>query len=360
VSRVFISDCEGPISKNDNAYEATAHFVPKGAKMFTVISRYDDALASILRRRGYKAGDTLKLVLPFLKAYGVTDQKMREFSAKNLVLVPGAKETVNHVRQAAPSFIVSTSYEHYIEALCQALEFPFANAYCTRVSFDKFTITERERKQLKQVGMTIAQIPTFEVPASAESPKDLSESARTAIQLLDEIFWEEIGKMEIGRTYFEVKPIGGTEKAEAIIDVTHKLGMTLNDVVYVGDSITDEEAFKLVKRGGGLTVSFNGNQYAVRDADIAVLSESSVVTAVLADIFINFGKQEVMLLVENWDRETVQKSGVTRDLLARFFSLYRDKLPEVKMVTNDNMEALAKQSSEFRKKVRGEVVGGLG
>jgi len=32
--------------------------------------------------------------------------------------------------------------------------------------------------------------------------------------------------------------------------------------MYVGDSITDAEAFRLMRDAGGLAVSFNGNGYA--------------------------------------------------------------------------------------------------
>src|SRR4030067_1182546 len=99
VKHVFISDCEGPISKNDNAFEAAAHFVPDGDKLFAIISKYDDVLADIVRKPGYNAGDTLKLILPFLKAYGVTDERLREFSAENLVLIAGSRETLEHVRR---------------------------------------------------------------------------------------------------------------------------------------------------------------------------------------------------------------------------------------------------------------------
>jgi hypothetical protein len=35
-------------------------------------------------------------------------------------------------------------------------------------------------------------------------------------------------------------------------------------------------------------------------------------------------------------------------------------LPKVKIITSKNKEELAKESSEFRKKVRGEAVGRLG
>ncbi len=69
MKRIFVSDCEGPISKNDNAFELAAHFIPEGEKLFTNISKYDDVLADVLQKPGYTAGSTLKLILPFFKAY---------------------------------------------------------------------------------------------------------------------------------------------------------------------------------------------------------------------------------------------------------------------------------------------------
>ena len=68
--RVFITDCEGPITKNDNAAELCEAFVPGGDRFFKKISLYDDYLAEVARRPGYKAGDTLRLILPFFKAMG--------------------------------------------------------------------------------------------------------------------------------------------------------------------------------------------------------------------------------------------------------------------------------------------------
>jgi energy-converting hydrogenase A subunit R len=360
VRRVFVSDCEGPISKNDNAFELTSRFVPDGDKLFTVVSRYDDVLAEVVRKTGYHAGGTLKLVLPFLKAYGVTDQKMREFSAEHLVCVPGIKDTLKHVRGLAPAFIVSASYEHYLRALCEVLEFPFENTYCTRVCMDKYGIRETEKEELKQTVKEIAQIPVFEIPSDAESLDDLPKEHQKTVKRLDEIFWKRIAEMEIGRIYCEVNPVGGGEKAEAIKDIVHELGIAVTDVMYVGDSITDDEAFKLVERKGGLTVSFNGNQYAIRNAEVAVLSENSIVTAVVADAFLRFGKPEAICLVKNWNRRALEKSPVSRNLLDRLFSLYPGRLPKARIITNQNMETLAEESSRFRNKVRGEAIGRLG
>ena len=360
MKRVFISDCEGPISKNDNAFELTSHYVPNGDKLFAVISKYDDVLAEILKRPNYRAGDTLKLILPFLKAYDVTDAKMREFSAKSLLLIANVKDALSHVRNIAYAFIVSTSYQHYIEALCQVLNFPYENTYCTKLCLDKYSITGKERSELKELAREIAEMPLIKIPPNAKALSDFSKKDQELIRQLDEIFWNTITKMKIGKIFSEVNPVGGSEKAEAMKDAAKKVGVELSAVMYVGDSITDVEAFRLVKENGGLAVSFNGNEYAVKNAEIAILSENSIPTAIIAEVFSKLGKEQTLKIVQDWGHKTLKKAPINPTLINKLESLYPKKLPKVKIITKENMDALAKESSEFRKKVRGEAIGRLG
>jgi energy-converting hydrogenase A subunit R len=360
LKRVFVSDCEGPLTKNDNAYELTAQFVPDGEKVFTIISKYDDILADIVKRPGYNAGDTLKLVLPFLKASDITDSQMQEFSAQTLILISGTKKTLQHITSLAEAFIVSTSYEHYIKALCDHLCFPFENTYCTRVSLDKYNVSAEERAKLEAIAKEIASLPMITIPPEAKTLKDLSNKDQENVNRLDEIFWKEIPAMKIGRVFSEVRPVGGEQKAAAILDIVNKLQVPLSSVMYVGDSITDVQAFQLVREGGGFTASFNGNTYAVRNAEVAVQAENNTLTAVLADVFLNHGKAKVIGLVETWTPKDLKDSVVNPALAKHLLSLHPDELPKVQTVTPKNMEALSKQSSEFRKKVRGEAVGKLG
>jgi len=357
---VFMSDCEGPISRNDNAFEITSHFIPNGDKLFTVISKYDDVLADILRKQGYSAGSTLKLILPFLKAYGVTDDQIGEFSAENLLLIANSKSTLEHVRVMASAFIVSTSYEHYIKALCEALDFPYANTYCTRLSIDKYSVNSKEKAKLREIADEIVQTPLISIPRGAKAIGDFSAMDQEVIAQLDRIFWSEIPKMSIGRVFSEVKTVGGSQKAEAIEDAVAKLHADLSEVMYVGDSITDVEAFKLVKENGGLTVSFNGNGYAVENSEIVVLSRSSMVTAVIASLFFKKGKRNTLRLCENWNSRALKRTGVVESLLEQYLSVYSSVLPKVQIVTAQNMDTLVKESSKFRKEVRGEAVGRLG
>ena len=359
MKRIFISDCEGPISKNDNAYELAENFIPNGDRLFANISRYDDALADVLHKHGYSAGSTLKLILPFFKAYDLTDKQIEEFSAQNIVLIADSQTTLRHVQTVADAFIVSTSYEHYIKALCQALGFPYKNTYCTKVSLDKCGITPREKERLRKVAQEIADMPKIVIPQDAKVFNDFSKNDQALIQRLDSIFWSEIPKMFVGKFLVDVVTVGGEQKAEAILDAAKRSGVELSDVMYVGDSITDVEAFKLVRSHGGLTVSFNGNGYAVRNAEVAVLSESSLVTAVIANLFCRFGKEKAVSEVQSWRYETLNESGADSALVKQLLKLYPEGLPKAKIVTDQNMEALTEESSVFRGKVRG-VVGGLG
>jgi len=359
LKRLFISDCEGPISKNDNAFDLAEHFIPSGDRLFANISKYDDVLADIVQKPGYTAGTTLKLILPFFKAYGVTDRQMEEFSQQNIVLIKDTKTTLAHVQRLADSYIVSTSYEHYIRSLCKATDFPFQNTYCTRLSLDQAPITVDEKETLREMAQEIAHMRTIDI-SGINSIENFCDCDQTLLQRLDEIFWSEIPKMTVGKLLTDVVTVGGEQKAESIRDAAKKLGAKFENAMYVGDSITDVEAFQLVRNKGGLSVSFNGNSYAIKAAEVAVQSESNLITATLADIFCKHGKQAAIKAIENWSIEALKKADVDPAILAELTTLYPDCLPKVQIVTSKNMGSLIKESSEFRKKVRGINIGRLG
>ncbi len=356
----FCTDCEGPVSKNDNAFELSGLFIPDGGAFFKLISKYDDFLADIAKKPGYKAGDTLRLILPFLKAYGATNQKITQYSTETILLVPGAKETLQYISKELPSFLISTSYEPYILALCSYLEFPKENAYCTKLDLDKYSLDGNEINRLKEIRKEIAAIPMLEWDSSTSSVNDLSTESKETIRRLDSIFWEEISGMKAGEMLREVNPIGGVEKANAIVDSLKKTGRKLGDVLYVGDSITDVQAFTMVKENGGLAISFNGNSYAIRAADVACMSANTTVISILANAFLKGGKEEVFQLVNNWSHSYIKNSNLDKSIVDKFFKVFDDNLPVVKLITNSTRTDLIRESETFRKTVRGEAIGKLG
>ena len=284
---------------------------------------------------------------------------MKAYSSQNILLVPGADETLRFVLKIMPSFIVSTSYEHYIDALCDAIGFPKENAYCTKVDMDKYDLCEYEIKRLKEIREEISEMPMIEIPEDAESFEALPAETQHVVKRLDEIFWDVISNMKAGRMLREVNPIGGFEKANAVKEIVKKTESDLSKVIYFGDSITDVDPFRLIREGGGLTVSFNGNRYAIREAEIAVMSHSTIVISILTDLFRKIGKEGTLRLVEEWSTSSLE--GICESsLLQRLKTFSADKSPIVERIKPENIDRLARESSAFRRTVRGEVIGRLG
>ncbi len=356
--RQFITDCEGPITKNDNAFEICKEYIEKGEPFYNNISKYDDVLSDVVHRQGYKAGDTLRLVLPFLKAYGATDTGMVEFSRKNLVTVPGAKKTMRFVQEFLSCFIVSTSYEHYIIALSEAINFPLENIYYTSLDLDSVRIDNWEKETLKRLAKEIAGMPSITIPEGSQDLSYLSPTDRKTVSRLDEIFWEEMTDMSTYQLVLDINPVGGDEKASSILDIRRRTGIGLDDTMYIGNGITDMQALQLVKEGGGLGISFNGNQYALREAEVAIVADNTVVTSVLAETFNKAGSEGVWNLVDDWTLENIKKSGHVHEYLVRELEkTYPKTLPTVSRITPKNVKQLAKKSLEIKKTLKGEVAG---
>lgn len=327
--RVFITDCEGPITKNDNAAELSEAFIPQGDRFFAKISLYDDYLAEVVRKPGYKAGDTLRLILPFFKAFGLDHDTMIKFSGRNIAVIPAAATVLQGIRQLLSSYIVSTSYSPYIEAVCSALGFPPGNTYSTAVNLDAYSLSDAERTTLRQLHASIVDLPAFTIPAGARSSSDLPAEDRDVLAQLDDIFWTVLTRLEIYRIVEEVNPVGGKEKARAVEEITVKEGADLSNVLYVGDSITDVDAFRLVKAAGGMAVSFNGNDWAVREASFAITARSAHPIGWIASLFAASGT-----------------SG--------FEDLMMDALNPA------TVAEISRRSSRVRKEVRTEKIGSLG
>ena len=339
-NKIFVSDCEGPISINDNAFELAGHFIEDGEKFFTIVSNYDDILADVIKKPGYNAGGTLKLIIPFLKAYGATNKNIEQFSKDNVLLVPGAMDTLRYVNTIMPSFIVSTSYEHYIRALCDLIGFPFENTYSTRLDIDKYPLNMDDKMKLMELRKKIIEYPDTET--------------------LNEVFWKDLSNMAVGKAIEEVNPVGGEAKKEAIEDIMSKYGYLASDVMYVGDSITDVQPFQYVKDNGGLAVSFNGNKYAIREAEIAIIADNTRIISIIAELFNQNGRNHVIKFIKSFGndpKKTLQKFSIKDDFKNQD-NIFK-KL-NIEIIDDDNKKRLIEDSSLFRKQVRGDSIGGLG
>ena len=357
----FITDLEGPVTINDNPRDLCTHFIDRGQRLFAVVSRYDQVLARVIRRQGYKSGDHLRLILPFLKAYGVTDNRMQEFSRKHVKVVPGADKAMRFVQELMASFMVSSGYEHFVGAVCEEIGFPFDNVYCTRLSLDSVRIDDWESQILKNFAQEIALMPMLEVPPGARSMREFPSKDQQTIARLDEIFWQEMSDLSSYRFLNEVSIIGGDDKAASIVDVCKKTGVSMEDTCYIGNDVSDVQALALVKRGGGLSIAFNANESAVKEAEVLVLSSNAVTTSILVEAFHRAGRDGAMSLVENWTIPGIRDSGLVHDYLVRELErAFPKQLPRVVRITRENLEPLVQESLRFREKENSEAASGLG
>ena len=378
VKKVFITDCEGPLTLNDNAYELADEFIEDGGKLFKIISRFDDYLVDDVKLENYHAGDTLKLIVPFYKLAGLTNEKMIKFSRENIYLVDGSDDTLRFANELIDSFIVSTSYGQYIEALCNYIDFPFQNTYHTQLDVDGATNFNQSDKKSDNVSYSSNNSQTIvgdKSPKFIEELKKVEEFRKIILEHGEEneedfnvwydIFFNEFPKLEINKYIESVKTVGGKGKQIAVEDIVEKLDLGQGSIIYMGDSITDVEPLQYARDNGGLSVSFNGNEYPMNVAEIAVISDHTIVSSILIDLHSRFDKEYVMDFIREYSQKgpnaAFEDFEVDYSLVEEFEKVFHNrKAPIIEIITAENRAHLLKLSREMRNGIRGKDIGGLG
>jgi predicted HAD superfamily phosphohydrolase len=335
---MYCTDLEGPVTKNDNAAELCAAVVPDGGELFRRVSAYDDYLAEVVNMPGYRAGDTLRLILPFMMAHGLTQGGMASFSARGILVVPGAGDVLGRIAGTAPAYVISTSYCQYVHAVCAAIRFPKDQTFCTRVNLEDFAIPEDEVPRVRELAERVLSREVIDIPSFATGPEDMSEEDQGTVADLDEVFWDLLPELSVYSIVEEVSPVGGPEKATSIERAARMRDVQMHQVMYVGDSITDVDAFRTVRRNGGLAVSFNGNRWAVEEADVAIVCPRAEPMLPFARAFLGGGRTRVE--GTDWGQDFTDCSCT--------------------WLEGADVEPVVEASERMRKAVRGEEIGRLG
>lgn len=343
----FITDCEGPLTLNDNAFELSANFIDNGDELFKILSLYDDYLADIVKKENYKAGNTLKLILPFFIAENLKNDNLVDFSKKHIYAVNDSKFLLSYLKKSMNTYIVSTSYGQYIEAVSDYMEVPFENTFYTRVNLDGLTLNEEELEKINEFKGLIL-----------ENPDDYG--------LFDDIFFNEIVNMGFYEGIRDVDVVGGQGKKLAIDEIIRRDGIDADEILYIGDSITDVEPLDFARKNNGVSISFNGNEYPLKVAEIAVVSPSAVATAVIANIYAKYDKNKVLEFIKDYNDLKDYKSlfddyNIESEIKKKFFSVFNNEdYPIIQIIAEDNFDEILKSSKDMRNNIRGQDIGGLG
>ena len=342
----FITDCEGPLTLNDNAFEIAADFIEDGGELFKILSLYDDYLVDVVKKENYKAGNTLKLILPFFVVENLTNEDFIDYSKNHIYAVNDSKFLLEYLKKAMNTYIVSTSYGQYIEAVSDYLEVPFENTFYTNVDIDSLHLNDEE----------IQKIVEF---------KDMILNNPEDYELFDDIFFNQISQMGIYDEISKIEVVGGEGKKLAIDEIIERDGIDVKGMLYIGDSITDVEPLEFARKNNGVSISFNGNEYPLKVAEIAIVSPSAVATAVVANVYAENDKNKVLEFIKDYNitddlKKLFSDYNIDSKIENKFFSVFADEYPIIETVTEENYESILEVSKLMRNNIRGQDIGGLG
>ncbi len=290
--RIICFDLEGPLSPQDNAYEVLS-LAENGEKIFEVISKYDDIIA-LEGREGYEPGDTLALIVPFLLLNEISEKDIENVS-KRAKIVDGAKELISKLHSEGwKVYIISTSYEQHAHHIGSQLNIPKENITCTKLSLEelKANVGNFEMKRMKNAEREIIQL----YPHMDED--------KMVVNLLDRFFFDKLPKTGYGNILEKVQVVGGKRKVQAINRIARENEAKLSNIVAVGDSITDYKMLKEVRDNGGLSVVFNGNEYAIPYANIGLASlDIRFLQLLLRDHYFDRKRDRLIKTVKSWETE---------------------------------------------------------
>lgn len=364
IEMVF-SDLEGPWVKADHAFDAVSKAVPGGARLFSILSSYDDYRFFVEHAEGYEPGDTLKLIAPFLLVYGVDDAFLRTIAnlPSNTSIIPEAREAIRHIKEYQCFYLISTSYEQYVERAASLLGVEVQKAYSTHFPIDGYrdSLRKDDLALVKDWASRILQMPLIETDQSGE----LSGSSLEAKGELDRFFWEILPTTSFRTLMEELEPVGGSRKFRALEEALEAEGKGISSAMVVGDSITDSVMLERTRDAGGLAVSFNGNRYSIFNSNAAIISSNCWPTAALSEVFQVSGLRGVEESAGIWDASRLsdlESSGLIGEDLYAAMGDAQDgsSPPEVHWLEAVDVDRVVEESEDFRKRVRGEEIGSLG
>lgn len=354
-------DLEGPISITDFAAELSKKLThaleldPRKYNIrdfFTMISNYDDYIIDVpgvkeeLNIPEYQPGDTLRLMAP-LYIMCLKEKDLISLARANIGLLPGCKKLIKILHKDWDIFIISTSYSQFAYNVASTLNIPKENVYCTELKFKKL------KEELADISESLDRLIHLIFKKYLKNNKDL----HSVIGDLNTFFWSR-DEPEYKKTMNYIKVRGGKRKEFAVEEISTRTGIPIPEMIILGDSITDINMLERLKQEGGISISFNGNKFSVKHANIAVTTTNS-----LGVLPIFQEKHNLKNFLQAWEKsfknfqnnpKKIENSLLTQEC-KKFFIKY-NFLPEINDLTNKSTEQLKEiilKQERTRKMVRG-------
>lgn len=359
--KVLFIDGEGPLVNIDLAREMAARihriYEPHVNRylLFDTLSLYNACLAEEGRSPN-QPGDTLALLVPHLLAHGVSNEDLVE-EAKKTVIIPGVQELLGALRLEGWEIrVISGAYNHLWETVGPRLGFSSQEIASSHLNLAKLRENSGWREDLSNF-VKLQERLTLQ-------DKDDIEFAQLRFKKGEGIFsiWREYlsETWPLVHNFYgyllpdqgfdplkEISIVGGSRKVDAVQKFQKELAVGVNQIVFVGDSITDDQAHKFVRESGGLAITLNGDRFALRNANLAVALEDRLDLKPLLDAWQKGGLVEVRNFVEAQSTQSTDK-----ERLAKFSA----DGTHFSLVTSENVTELAEIHRDFRERSRDGAV----
>jgi energy-converting hydrogenase A subunit R len=324
-------------------------FIRNGGKLYDILTAYDDIMMLDLSHEDPGAGDARKMLVPLLKASGVTDSSVYEYFVSDMGLMPNSG-IIHYLNGLMTTQLLSEAYQHHSVALCECIDLPTDTIRCTEVSFDELDISKQDGKRLRDIASNLLKMDVPKVTISGDMYY-IDRKDQTILDTIEEMA-EKIEATDLFYQLEEMRPLGGNEKAFAVMDVRSMTNVGDDNTVYIGTNGTDQQAMDIIRSNEGLAMSFNGNRYAVGVSNVAVMSPDPIVAAVLTAEFYTGGMEGVLSMIDAWDPvKLAARECSDRHLMNTLLKAFPSKLPEVTEVNEDNVNDVIRESERFRRKL---------
>jgi len=352
--KYIICTCWGFLTRNNDAKDLCKDFIENGEHFYDVLDRYDRLTSYVLNREDSTAGSYYKWCVPFLKANGATDHLLHEKCKKNLQMMPNAGRTMRYISNLMPSYITTSTYEHDMMEVLERLNIPLCQISDTKLCMDQSMMGRSEARKLRDIA---AEIGSLKIPKNfyeLNVPTELKDEDVAIIRMLDSVFPGKISSLGAMGLMESVDPMTSHKKAYRMLDIRRLTSIDLDSTMYIGSASTDFQPLDLVRDANGLAMSFNGEEFTVRGCNVAVLSEDTTVASIFASVFFDKGAGTASELAENWGREYLRTMDFPDQALLNTFRRENpEKLPEVHLVNDKNVDAVSKRSDKYRRSILG-------
>lgn len=346
------TDGEGPLVFKDIARDIASQKIPRGRIFFDTLSLYVANASET--GNSYQPGETLAFLVPHLLAHSITDEDIH-LEASNTRIANGADVYLRLLKSEGVSIrVISSAYDHLWAKVGPIFGIPQEHIASTRLNLQLLKETAWHQRLSSLVLEAEARILTKEyellrahedirngmaITEAFHRHRALSDAHNSLVNLYHVVL-PSLGFNPLEET----RVVGGQRKVDSVINFAQDLGLQPDEIVYVGDSITDDRTHKFVKENGGLSIAVNGDEFAIRNAVVAVATESMTELKPLLDAWYRGGIEYVKRFV---DQSQVVFFGKERPITSEGSTTFYH------LVEDGNITQIAEKHRDYKNRIRG-------